>query len=332
MQPISNLTFNNPFFLAPMEAVNCASFRVLCRRRGASLVYTDMIDADIFAGFLQNNSKKEAIKKFVNPQPDEKPLSIQLGGSDLDNLKATIGVVQKHATLIDYNVGCPLGYMLGKKGGVYLQKHPDQLVKKVFELRQAIHKPFTVKIRSGWDESTINAVEVSKQLEQLGVDAIAIHPRTRKQRYQKRADWPLVRKVKENTSIPIILSGDVTNTYMAYMAFAHTKCDYVMCARGAKANPSLFTQLVNWYKTKEQPQKPETLYVKTRENAIKDFEEFLKLYKERENRYKFSELQDHAIWTASGCLGASRVKQRLLAAKKEEQLARIIGMVKFPNV
>jgi tRNA-dihydrouridine synthase len=236
--------------------------------------------------------------------------------------------VQPVAEGIDFNVGCPLGYMLGKKGGVYLQKHPDQLYKIIGAMREAITKSFTVKIRSGWDADSVNAVEVAKELAKLGVDAIAIHARTRKQRYQERADWPLVRKVVEGVDIPVILSGDVTNAYMAYMAFVHTKCDYIMIGRAAKNNPSVFWQLVDWWKDGGQPEKPSKTYDKDGE-CVNDFPEFLSLYKKRENRDVFTEVRDHALWYATECVGYNTVKHKILGAKSEKELLEIMSSIRF---
>jgi tRNA-dihydrouridine synthase B len=320
----------NPFFLAPMEAVNCASFRVLCRRRGASAVYTDMIDADIFMEDAMKSGKESAVKRFVNPQSEEAPLAVQLGGAKIDNLCSAAEILQNHAAFIDYNAGCPLSYMLGKKGGVYLSKHPDQLYKIIKAMRLAITIPFTVKIRAGWDDATKNAPEVAKQLELLGVDAIAIHPRTRKQLYSERADWPLARKVKESVKVPVILSGDVTNTYMAHMAFLHTKCDFMMCARGAKNNPSLFSHLDRYWKGKrEQPQKPLTLYDKKEGEPQKDFEEFLRLYSQRESRNSLTEIRDHALWTSRECANSDSVKQQLMSARDADEILSIIKRISF---
>lgn len=332
MKPIGNFKPANPFFLAPMEAVNCASFRVLCKKRGASLVYTDMIDADDFMKYVHDHGEQAAVARFVNPQKDESPLAIQLGGPYFETLKETIRILEPYATTIDYNVGCPLSPMLAKKGGVYLMKHPDQLEKLMTQMRGVITKPFTVKIRAGWDEDSKNALEVAKMLERIGVDGVAVHARTRKQRYQERADWPLVRSVAEALSIPVILSGDVTNTYMAYMGFAHTKCDYIMCARGAKANPSLFTQLRAYWKNPVMPEKPEGLYVKDTQSARDDFEEFLHLYKKREIRNNFSEIKDHALWTATGCLNARVIRQHILQARSENELRSIFSSIRFGAV
>lgn len=325
---IRDLELSNPFILAPMEAVNCASFRVLCKRRGAGLVFTDMIDADYFMEAVKSKGEEYAVNKYINPQKEERPLCVQIGGGKVETLVLASKIISKYCDMIDYNVGCPLGYMLGKKGGVYLMKHPNILEKIVIALRKNISLPFSVKIRSGWDSDSENALEVSLMLERLGVDAITIHGRTRKQLYRRRANWPLVRKIKESVKIPVILSGDVTNSYMAHMAFLHTKCDFIMCARGAMNNPSIFKSLNNyydnWIKLGVEPEKPENTYCKNKEEVVLDFLEFLELYKSIEHRYRFSELQDHAIWSVREAKNNSLLKQNILNAKTEKELIKII--------
>jgi|GEM_PF-380077 len=328
MKPIGNIIPSNPYFLAPMEAVNCASFRVLCKRRGAGLIYTDMIDADTFIEYKNEHSAEEAIKIIANPQKEEEPLVIQLGGRDLNHLKETITILEPHAAIFDINLGCPLGYMLGKKGGVYLQKHPEQLKPWLEELRAHCKKPLMIKIRSGWDEQSINAVEVAKLAEEIGIDAVAVHPRTRKQRAQGAADWKLVKKVKEAIKIPVILSGDVTGPESAKNAFKTTGADYIMIARGAKANPSVFTQLNNPEEyTLDRSKKRR--YNKYQVNPIKDFTDWLDLYNTIEHRHKISEIQDHALWTASECDNNKETTQAIKEAKTEEEIKKIIIKIQF---
>ncbi len=332
----------NPFFLAPMEAVNCASFRLLCKQRGAGLVYTDMIDADKFKLFADEKAKelgsveagvKAAIDQYINAQPDEYPLAIQLGGANIPNMLFTIASVEPLATIIDLNLGCPLPYMLGKKGGVYLSKHPDQLRKLIVAMRAAITRvPFTVKIRAGWDASSINAVEIATLLESCGVDAVTVHARTKDQGYKDKADWQLVRQVKETLKIPVILSGDVTNVYMAYMGFVHTKCDYMMIGRGAQNNPSIFVHLNEWYATADRrnvPFQPATTYDKRASDAIRDYVDFYRLYKTREKRFRLSELKDHALWSARECKYATNVKQKIINAPDAVELIGIIDELEF---
>lgn len=332
MKPIGSFVPQGKFFLAPMEAVNCASFRILCLRRGAAVVYTDMIDADVFYEKAQELGVKGAVDLLVNPQDEEKgKLVIQIGGGKLETLQFAITHLYNYAVWIDFNVGCPLGYMLGKKGGVYLQKHPEQLYRLVsgmLETCNAVGIPFSCKLRAGWDKDCINAVEVALELEKLGVSAVGIHGRTRKQRYQDKADWQLVRRVVEAVErIPVILSGDVTTAYLAQMAFLHTKCDYIMIARGAKNNPSVFSQLDGW----ENAQKTvwRVTYEKTAESARNDFREWLSLYKTVENRYRFSEIQDHALWCARECKNNKIVTQKIQNSSSEEELISIFDEILF---
>jgi len=324
MKPIGNITPTSRYFLAPMEAVNCASFRVLCKRRGAGLIYTDMIDADKFIEYAKEFSNEDAIKVIANPQPEEQPLVIQLGGRNLDNLKQTMDILLPYAKIFDINLGCPLGYMLGKKGGCYLQKHVDQLRPWLKELRAHCKIPLTIKIRAGWDKSSINAIEVSKIAEQVGIDAIAIHPRTRKQRYQENADWFLVKRIKQVVKIPVILSGDVTNLDSSIKATNKTGADYIMIARAAKNNPSIFEQLNNPKKYKTIPGKLRT-YNKYQIDPIQDFKDWLKLYNGLETRHKISEIQDHALWTSSECVGHKEIVQEIKAADTEEQILKLVS-------
>lgn len=315
----------NTFFLAPMEAVNCTSFRILCLKRGAGLVFTDLIDADDFTEFAKQNSIQEAIKKFINTNSQDHPLAIQLAGAKIENLIFTIKELENYCELFDFNVGCPLGTILGKKAGCYLMKHPTNLYKIISELRKATQKPLTVKLRSGWDENSINAIDLGIELEKLGVDAITLHARTKEQGYQKKSDWNLIKKLKETISIPVILSGDVFNAYDAKIAFEKTNCDFIMIGRGAKANPSIFTQVHN-YKTATKKDK---IYCKNEINPIKDFLEWLKLYHQLENRNNFSEIKDHALWTSIECKNNKEIKQQIINAKTEEELLAIINKLQF---
>ncbi len=311
----------NPFILAPMEAVNCTSFRLLCQRRGAPFVYSDVIDADVFCEYAQTHTKAEAVAKYINPHVEER-LVVQLGGRNIENLKIVMDACP-FAQWFDLNVGCPLGYMLGKKGGCYLMKHPDQLYTLVTELvthAKKLGKGFSVKIRSGWDDKSINAVEIAKGLQDIGICLLTIHPRTRKDLYSKKADWALARKVADALTIPVCLSGDVTNAHSAHAAFNQTKCDAIMCGRGAKHNPSIFTELTTYYKTKQLPTKPSMLYCKTAQNAITDFFEWFALYSQIEQRFSVSEILDHARWTIRGAKNASILQEKLIAQfPKEEQ-------------
>lgn len=318
---IGSLKLANPYILAPMEGVNCASFRVLCKRRGASLVFTDVIDADEFAFYVKNNSIEEAVARYINPQKEEMPLAVQLAGAKIDNLAVSVEVIQKYASVIDFNIGCPLKDVLAKKAGAYLMKHPEQLYKILRVLRQQVKIPLTLKMRSGWDEE--NALEICKEAEAIGIDAVTIHPRTLKQGYQGDANWQLVKKIKSTINIPVILSGDVVSSESAQKAFEVTGCDCIMVGRAARVNPSIFKHLNE--KTKGHTK----IYCKDGKEAKSDFKDFLELYKHIEFRYKFSQVRDHALWFATECKNNTEVTQEIIASENEDDLASIMNRLVF---
>ena len=307
----------NKTILAPMEAVNCASFRVLCKEYGAGLIYTDMIDTKQFLDKLQETKdEQETIRQIINPQKDEQPLTVQLGSGEPDDVALVTQIVDKYAHQIDLNVGCPLGYMLGRKGGAYMMKHPDKLTKIFSAIVDNATKPVSAKIRSGWSDTEKNAPEIAKQLEHLGASAIAIHARTRKQRYMARADWDMIKRVKESVSVPVIGNGDVLTGARAVTIIGQTKCDAVMIGRGAQGNPHIFTQANNALAGERYE---ETTW---REKCT-SFNKFLQLYEEREHRNKLSELQDHAGWWVNGEKNADTLRAKIRKTKSKEELRRI---------
>lgn len=303
--------------LAPMEGVNCASFRVLCKRYGAGLIYTDMVDTKQFLEILkENGDEEETVRKIINPQKDEAPLTIQIGSGEPEDTAVVTQILNKYAARIDLNVGCPLGYMLGRKGGSYMLKHPKKLEQVFSAIVDNATVPVTAKIRSGWSDEEKNAPEIAQLLEGLGAEAIAIHARTRKQRYMARADWDMITKVKQSVSVPVIGNGDVLSGARAVTMLGQTKCDAVMVGRGAQGNPHIFTQI-------NAALRGERYEETTWQERCISFKEFLRLYEEREQRNKLSELQDHAGWWVTGEKKADSLRAKIRSTKNVEELKKV---------
>jgi len=326
---IGTVNIPGPLLLAPLEGVNCSSFRLLCQKKGADLVYTQMIDADDVVVFAQDNDAKAVRKRFVNRLREEKILVVQIGGSNIENLQKTIELLLPDADIIDYNMGCPLGSMVGKKGGAYLSKHPQRLEKIIPALKQACGAvPLTCKIRLGWEDN--NAVEVATQLERLGIAAIAVHGRTRQQRYMDKADWYAIRRVKLALSIPVIANGDVLKPYHAITAIGQTKADAIMIGRAAMDNPLIFTQVKQLMNKLTTDPNPPPLLLDDQYAVVI---EWLDLYKRHEARYKISEIQDHVGWMTKGWPNATKLRELVREAKEEKDIRSILGMWKanFPK-
>jgi len=300
---IGKLKLQNNLILAPMHGANCNAFRLQCKKHGAGLVFTSMIHPD---SIFQEKNRIDIIK-------EEKPVAAQLVGKDPQKMSDAAKILEEKADIIDINLGCPDRKELANKSGAFLIKHPEQFVKMISKVVSSVNCPVTAKIRIGWDENSINAVEVSKSLEDLGVDAITVHGRTRKQGYTGKADWKVIKEVKEKIDIPVIGNGDVWN-YQNYTAMLEkTKVDFVMIGRAAIGNPTVFEDCLQGKETS-----------KTLQNANKLFSEFLGYYKKYSPRDIFSEIRQHAMWFVKGVKGSANLKNELIKTKSVEEIIAVL--------
>lgn len=237
---IGNITLENNVILAPMAGVTDLPFRLLCRRMGAGLVCMEMISAK--AIFYHNKNTEE----LLQIHPEEVPVSLQLFGSDARILADMAKRIEERPfSILDFNMGCPVPKVVNNGEGSALMKDPKLAAEILSALVKAVDKPVTVKIRKGFDEAHCNAVEIAKIAEACGVAAIAVHGRTREQYYSGRADWDIIRQVKEAVGIPVIGNGDVDSPEAARAMLEQTQCDGVMIGRAAQGNPWIFREIVS---------------------------------------------------------------------------------------
>ena len=230
---IGNITLKNNVVLAPMAGVTDLPFRVLCQEQGCGLVCMEMVSAK--AILYKNRNTQE----LLQVDERERPVSLQLFGSDPQILaEIAAGLEDGPYDIFDINMGCPVPKIVKNGEGSALMKNPKLVEEILSSMVKAVKKPVTVKFRKGFDDSCINAVEIAKIAESCGVAAVAVHGRTREQYYSGKADWDIIRQVKEAVSIPVIGNGDVFSAEDAKRLVEHTGCDGIMVARGAKGNPS----------------------------------------------------------------------------------------------
>jgi len=307
---IGNVKLDNPFILAPLHGVNCLAFRLLCKEYGAGLVYSSMIHINWLI-------KEKRLPEAIEFSKEEKPIAVQLIGNDPKTVKEAVEIVEPYADIIDFNFGCPDGDVLGWKMGAYLVKHPEKIPKLLGAAIGATNKPVTAKIRSGWDEKTINCVEVGKMIEDSGADAVALHARTRKQVYSGKADWQLIKKLKEKVEIPVIGNGDVSNGFLGKSMLDKTGCDFVMIGRGAMGYPFVFKEC-NECLDHGKEYRPT---MKERHEAVK---RLIYLYKNKQKRDNFSELKQHMMWSWKWLKGAKEFRVKLMNTKDEDGLLKLV--------
>ena len=296
---IGNLEFKNNVFLAPMAGVTDISFRGLCKEQGCGLVYTEMVSAKALYYGSENT------KQLLRISEEEMPVAAQIFGNDP---KIMANVVKEHLNkrddicIIDINMGCPAPKIVKNGEGSALMKNPELAGQIVREIKEVSSKPVTVKFRKGFDEDNINAVQFALALEEAGADAIAIHGRTRKQMYEGKADWNIIKDVKDNVKIPVIGNGDVFTPEDALKMKNLTNCDGIMIARGSMGNPWLFKQIqriLQGEKLKEiTPEEKIDMCIRHYELAIK-----------YDGDYKaIREMRKHASWYIKGLPRCTEVR------------------------
>lgn len=242
---IRDISIENQVVVAPMAGISNAAFRTICKEFGAGLIYTEMVSDK--ALFYQN------VKTLGMTQVEEKehPLTMQLFGHDIDSMvyAAKLLDTQTDCDIIDINMGCPVNKIIKSDAGSALMKDVDYAVSLVDAIIKEVQKPVTVKMRVGWDSDNVTCVELAKKLEKIGVSALAVHGRTRKQMYEGKADWSYIKQVKDAVSIPVMGNGDIRSAEDAKRMLDETGCDAVMIGRGVLGDPWLIKETVEYLKT-----------------------------------------------------------------------------------
>ena len=311
---IGNVELENPYILAPMAGVTDLPFRLLCREQGAGLLCMEMVSAKA----IQYNNKNT--KALLEIHPEERPVSLQLFGSEPDVISEIAKQIEDLPfAILDINMGCPVPKIVRNGEGSALMKNPKLVYEIVSKTVKAIQKPVTVKIRKGFDDTCINAVEIAKIIEEAGASAVAVHGRTREQYYSGKADWDIIRQVKEAVSIPVIGNGDVVSGESALAMMKETGCDGVMIGRGSQGNPWIFSELLEYEKTGVMPERPNINEIK---NMIL---RHARLQLEYKGEYLgIREMRKHVAWYTTGMPNSAKFRNEINAVESYEQLEQLL--------
>ena len=311
---IGNVTLENNLILAPMAGVTDLPFRLLCKEQGAGLLCMEMVSAK---AILYKNKNTE---ELLTIDPRENPVSLQLFGSDPDIMSEIAKQIEERPfDILDINMGCPVPKVVNNGDGSALMKNPLLAGKIIEKTAKAIKKPVTVKIRKGFDDDHINAVEMAHIAEESGAAAIAVHGRTREQFYSGKADWDIIRQVKEAVKIPVIGNGDVTSAESADAIMRETGCDGVMIGRGGQGNPWIFHQILHGMETGEHEAKP------TLEEVKQMILKHAALLVQEKGVYTgMREMRKHVAWYTTGYPHSAKLRARVNEITSLEELTGLL--------
>ncbi len=313
---IGNLELKNKVFLSPMAGVTDLPFRLICKEQGCGLLYTEMINGKALCYDDENT------KKMLKIEEEEHPVAVQIFGSEPEFMGRAAEIMNDYSNeILDINMGCPAPKVVKNGDGSALMKNPKLAEEVLRAVVKNSKKPVTLKIRKGWDDNSVNAVEIAKIAEDCGISALAIHGRTREQFYTGKADWDIIAEIKKNLSIPVIGNGDVFTIEDSINMLDKTGCDAIMIGRGAQGNPWIFKRINHYMNTGEILPEP-TLNEKI-STAIKH----LKLAVEEHGEYvAVREMRKHIAWYLKGLRNSAKLRDEI---NKIEDYQEVVSKLEY---
>lgn len=311
---IGHIKIENPVFLAPMAGVTDLPYRILVREQGCGLLYTEMISA---RGLYYDNEKTN---KLLDIDENEQPLAFQIFGSEPDIMARIAGQLnEKPFQILDINMGCPTPKITKNGDGSALMKNPSLVRKIISSVVEASEKPVTIKIRKGWDESTVNAIKIATIAQEVGAKAITIHGRTREEFYSGQADWKIIKKLKKEVNIPVIGNGDISSPESAKQMMEYTGCDAIMIGRAARGNPWIFKRTIHYLKTDDllpPPSAQEIISMVIRHMKM--------LVQYKGEKLAIREMRKHIAWYTKGLKNATLLRRETNKLESQNQVRALL--------